>query len=111
MQRKRPARLSREAAALIALALAVLPVGGAAAQTPCAPHERVTAGLEGRFAERPVAMALGDDGRLVELFTAPDGRTWTLLATTPEGLSCMLATGRHWIERGAGEGLVATLER
>lgn len=100
-----------EAALPVALALGLLAAGPAAAQALCAPRERLAAGLEQRFTEQQAAMALTDDGRVVELFTAPGGDTWTLLATTPEGVSCMLATGRFWTRRQASEGLVAAFPR
>ncbi|MDX6750648.1 hypothetical protein SH611_12575 [Geminicoccaceae bacterium 1502E] len=107
MQRTRPFRRLLGATAPVALALGLLATGPAAAQALCAPRERLTAGLEQRFTEQQAAMALTDDGRVVELFTAPDGVTWTLLATTPEGLSCMIASGRFWTPRAGEEGLVA----
>ena len=42
-------------------------------------------------------MAIGvADGALVELLTAKDGITWTIILTSPKGVSCLVASGDGW---------------
>ena len=42
-------------------------------------------------------MAIGvTNGRLVELLTAKDGLTWTIILTSPQGVSCLIASGDGW---------------
>ncbi|MGM0584772.1 MAG: hypothetical protein ACQEUZ_08975 [Pseudomonadota bacterium] len=35
-------------------------------------------------------------GGVVELWASEETGSWTLILTTPEGLACLLASGRHW---------------
>ena len=41
-------------------------------------------------------MGLASNGGVVELFTASDGATWTLVLTMPNGLSRLVAAGESW---------------
>ncbi len=34
--------------------------------------------------------------KLVELLTAKDGITWTIILTSPKGISCLIASGDGW---------------
>lgn len=91
---------SRPKLALAAFLLAGLGTP-AQAQAPPACLERsvILERLRTGYGEQPAAFALADGGRLVELLLAPEGATWTLLSSSPDGHSCILATGRHWITR------------
>jgi hypothetical protein len=81
-------------AAVVALGLGVaMP---AAAQTVCLPHERMSKQLAEQYDERPVAIGLADSGRLVQVFAKADGDSWTIVQTTPNGMSCIAAAGRYW---------------
>ncbi len=96
-------RLSFRAAAgvaLVLLAVGALPLGSdpALAQgTPavCNSRDRLLAQLEKRYGEVPVAIGVAD-GALVELLTAKDGFTWTIILTSPKGVSCLVASGEGW---------------
>jgi hypothetical protein len=55
--------------------------------------------LDARFAETPAALGVTEAGGLVELFHAKDGATWSIILTTPQGRSCLLASGEGWSER------------
>ena len=35
-------------------------------------------------------------GGVVEILTSPDGNTWTIIVTTPQGMSCLVAAGEGW---------------
>jgi hypothetical protein len=48
------------------------------------------------FSERPVAFGLQQDGTLMQVFASKAGETWTVVLTTPRGLSCIVAEGRRW---------------
>lgn len=52
--------------------------------------------LADRFQEAPIGLGIADNGSAVEVFVNPDGATWTLTMTMPNGLTCLLATGEHW---------------
>ena len=46
--------------------------------------------------EAPVAVGVTSAGGLVEVFATDDGATWTIVVTTPQGRSCMVAAGEGW---------------
>lgn len=49
--------------------------------------------LVDRYGEAPQIALMQQDGAIIEVWAAPDGATWTILKTTPDGLSCMLSSG------------------
>ncbi len=53
--------------------------------------------LTDRYGERSVAAGLADNGAVVEVLTAPDGASWTILLIMPDGTSRIMATGESWI--------------
>lgn len=74
-----------------------LGIGSALAQqVPCALRANVLSHLKSKYEETPVAIGLTNDGGLVELITADDGKTWTLIVTNPNGMACLIATGESW---------------
>ncbi len=74
--------------------LFVLPA--AAQSTNCGPHDRVTAGLATGYGERRVSIALGANNTVVETFVSDETGTWTITVTTPDGPTCLVASGQHW---------------
>lgn len=74
----------------IAAALALI-AAPAPAQTACAARAKMVATLEARYGEVPRLTAL-TGSELLEFFAAPSG-SWTLLITTADGLSCLVAAG------------------
>lgn len=75
-----------------------LPVAGAWAgpQTSCADRAQVLRHLAGTYSESPVAMGLANNGGLIEVLNSPDRRTFTIIITMPDGVSCMIAAGEAW---------------
>jgi hypothetical protein len=81
--------------ALIVLASMGVP-GAASAQQLCAEHADVVKQLDARHAEAPVAFGITANGGVIEVFSTGDGSTWTMVLTTPDGTTCMLAAGEAW---------------
>ena len=86
-----------------AAALAILGVGAPAMSQQSAPgmpicHERTEAlhYLRSNYDEQPVAIGLANNGGVIEVLANPDGKTWTILITTPDGHTCPLASGVGW---------------
>jgi hypothetical protein len=48
-----------------------------------------------QFKEAPVGMGLSENGAVVELLTSANG-SWTLIATKPNGRTCLLGSGEGW---------------
>ncbi len=69
---------------------------GAAAENLCMLHADIAKWLESGYAETPVAIGLSANGGLVEVLASPDGETWTLVTTTPKGVSCVVIAGEAW---------------
>ena len=80
------------------LSAALIGIFGASAEaaTQCGPRADVLAMLAKKFEERPVAIGLSGNGRLLEILARDDGRTWTVVSTSPEGLTCVLDAGEEW---------------
>jgi hypothetical protein len=82
-------------AGLVALA-PLLGAGAAMAASPCKKYEQMSETLERQYAEVPVGGGLASTGKLVQVFAAKDGATWTVVLTQPNGMSCIVASGRYW---------------
>lgn len=80
----------------LATGLAVALVTSASAQSACLAHDELIRMLDGKYSEKPVALGLDVSGRLFEVFAADDGATWTMVITTPQGASCVVAVGEEW---------------
>lgn len=89
------ARLFGGGAVAIALMLVMAP--SVLAQMACESRDKLAELLDGRYSEKPIAAGLEAGGRLMEVFAADDGKTWTVVLTWPGGLSCVIATGIEWL--------------
>ncbi len=65
-------------------------------QLPCADYAEIRRQLGSHYGEAPVSMGLQTDRRLVQVFASPRTGSWTIVATAPSGLACILAAGRSW---------------
>ena len=67
----------------------------AAAETICGLRENFAASLQTDYAEVELGWGLMPTGQLIELFVSPR-HSFTILVTTPEGFSCVVAIGQDW---------------
>jgi hypothetical protein len=81
---------------LVMLALLLGAKAAGAQEASCSSHGEITKQLEQRYAEAPVSLGLSSSGRLVQVFSTEDGATWTMVLTRPDGLSCVVASGKYW---------------
>jgi hypothetical protein len=65
---------------------------------PCDARSKLIEQLAEKYKETSVAMGLASNGKLLEVLTNATGDTWTIIVTSPEGLSCLVATGEGWRE-------------
>jgi len=92
--------VAKSSAALLLGAVAI--ASPAAAEQPpgaCGPHTEVIKALGDKFHETQSATALTSAGTLLEVLTASDGSTWTIIVSRPDGLSCVVAAGQSWQDR------------
>ena len=94
------ARMTAGLVAAVVLATPALAAGSTQAQRQprCIDRQVIEEVLKQRFAEKQAGIGLAEDGRLLEVFSSPDGRTWTLIATSAAGLSCVITSGRTWVQ-------------
>ena len=59
---------------------------------PCGPRDVVLNILADRYHESVRVRALTQDGNLLEL-TAAESGAWTVVTTSPAGMSCLVSTG------------------
>ena len=83
---------------LAALAFSVLTAGAAQAQQICAPRANLVEKLKAEFNEEPDAVGVTTNGGLFEVLSSSEG-TWTVLATGPNGVSCLVLSGEGWQTR------------
>ena len=77
--------------ALIALASA----SPAQAAGMCGKRGEFIKALNDKYMESGKALGFAGQVNLVEIFASQAG-TWTILVTTPEGKSCIIAAGNSW---------------
>jgi hypothetical protein len=82
----------------LSLGLAGLIMGPGAlhAEPKCAAHQMVVDQLAHQFGESRHSIGLASDNTVMELYSAPDTGTWTLTATLPNGLTCLVAAGDNF---------------
>jgi hypothetical protein len=86
------------AAGVVALVITLSSASPVQSQGPpggCYPRDDLMAWLQETFDEAPIGVGVAN-GRLVELLTSKDGVTWTLIITSPEGVSCLVVGGEAW---------------
>lgn len=84
--------------ALTAAALAL--ASPAAAQNACGPHDIIMDLAKKTYDEVPVSMGRIGEQRMAELTLSPTG-SWSLIVTTVQGVSCVVASGQDWQQGNA----------
>ena len=89
-------------ATIAAAALAIAALAGTVAATQadaqvlqCGPRSDMVKALGSKFQETRRGLGLISSKRMLELYASPQGN-WTILFTTPSGISCIGAAGSHW---------------
>lgn len=82
-------------AAVAGVALSPAP-GLAQTGRACAARTQVVDRLAERFGETLQSLGVDDKGGLIEVYASAESGTWTILATSPDGASCLVASGRSW---------------
>ena len=64
----------------------------------CGPREMVVDRLAEGYGETRQSMGLGSNNSVVEVFASSETGTWTITVTTPNGLTCLVASGQAFEE-------------
>jgi hypothetical protein len=59
----------------------------------CADRTHVVTQLNAKFGEVLAFTGMGRDQHMVEVYASKQSSRWTMTVATPDGLSCVLATG------------------
>ena len=85
------------AVAVTAMALSTTAVPAAAqGQSMCAQRAQVVGMLASRYGESVRGMGLANQNRVIEIFASEETGTWTITMTMPNGMTCLMASGRHY---------------
>ena len=71
-------------------------IDAAQAALQCDQRAKVLGHLAQKYKEAPVAIGVTNSGKVVEVLTTSDGDTWTIIISTPDGTSCLVAAGENW---------------
>ncbi|MDH3228312.1 MAG: hypothetical protein OEN55_00815 [Alphaproteobacteria bacterium] len=63
---------------------------------PCGDREEMLSHLSQKYSEKPVALGLATNGSIVEVLSSKAGDSFTIVYTTPAGLTCLMAAGSNW---------------
>ena len=86
-------------AALAAAMTGLLQSGSAMALGPCEQRDNLIAALAERYREAPIAVGVTNGGSLVEVLQSRTSETWTIIVTSPQGISCLVFSGDGWREQ------------
>ncbi|MFQ5438641.1 MAG: hypothetical protein ACE5DK_07415 [Paracoccaceae bacterium] len=67
-----------------------------AQQARCAERKVVVERLEQKYGETRRSLGIGRNNAVVEVFASDETRTWTILVSLPNGMSCLVASGESW---------------
>ena len=98
MNMKRSVKILHLGALTAAAALYIASVTDAVAQDSrnCAPREAVVDRLAEGYGETRQSIGLGANNSVVEVFASDETGTWTITVTTPNGLTCLVASGQSY---------------
>jgi len=85
-------------AAALAASTAFFALPALAQDLPCAPRDEIVASITADFGEEPKAMGLQQGETLMEIFASERTGSFTVLETSPDGTSCVVAMGSNWTE-------------
>lgn len=63
----------------------------------CEQRETLVGLLEHSYDEVPIAAGLEETGNVIEVLASRDGKSFTVLITRPDGVTCVAASGQHWL--------------
>jgi len=82
-------------AAFITVMFVMIKTVQAQEQPLCADRATVVGQLSEQYSETPAVMGLANNGGVMEVLSSDDDRTWTIILTMPNGVSCMVAAGEN----------------
>ena len=72
----------------------ILAASHAQSAPACGAHAAIIAQLEAQYGEDRQAMGLGANNMVFEVYASEESGSWTITATRPDGMTCLMATGQ-----------------
>ena len=69
----------------------------------CGKREQVVAQLQSAHGEVRMSVGLQRNARIMETYANIETGTWTIIASTPAGVSCLIAAGQSFQSETPGE--------
>ncbi|WP_299726356.1 hypothetical protein [uncultured Tateyamaria sp.] len=97
---KRKTTLMTMGALVTAAALNLVTTTLAAAQQNrnCGPRDLVVNRLAEGYGETRQSMGLGANNAVIEVFASEESGSWTITVTSPNGMTCLIASGQAFEE-------------
>ena len=73
-------------------------LAAAAQAASCDDRDNITAKLDKKYGETQRGMGLSGQTSIFEVWASEATGTWTILETTPNGMTCVVAVGDNWID-------------
>ncbi len=77
-------------------ALILVTQAHAETQPQCAPRANVLAQLAQTYGETRQSMGLAANNMVMEMFASAASQSWTIIVTTPQGETCLVASGQGY---------------
>lgn len=81
---------------ILAVLIALIPTASFAQQFPCGWAEDLERKLRDIHHETVIASGAMDEQGSLRVYASPDGKTWTAMIITADGLACLVNTGERW---------------
>ena len=92
------AKLIHLTALTIAAVFYISSAASAQSQRNCGPRTVVVERLADGYGETRQSVGIGADNSMVEVFASETTGSWTILMTTPTGVTCLVASGQAFEE-------------
>lgn len=83
---------------ILALVAALIAAPAAYANNACGDRTKIVTQLEVKYQESHRASGLETDTKMVEIWTSEANGSWTILVTQANGITCIAAAGRNWLD-------------
>lgn len=84
------------AGAAVATGLMIVAPAATGQNQTCDRRQKVLGYLESAYQEARVATGVTSSGGLVEVLAGTKGDTWTIIVSSPDGTTCLVAAGEGW---------------
>ena len=86
----------RVLAASLAFGVLIVAAHSASADPQCGARAAILGQLADTWGETRRSIGIAANNMVVETFASPATQSWTIVVTTPEGKTCLIATGEDY---------------